>query len=591
MGNVAPRGKEKYRLRSLWLIALALPLLSLNVEADTPQDQQRPDEDAPKSSTDPRKLDAIERVIRAPLQNEAGWDKLNKEGRWVRVKERVRLLRDEGILYDRRNVHMYLELAWTFWHQIADSADDAHWFYKVQFAHEWQQVMGTPNIGATAREVIEAFRPIAEAPETINQLVKQTPEVGPLIDELAEIGFEPNDELLLYLGELAMFNYMAQPIFTDWPIYVARKQPDPRLAKILRDKDRVDEIKALLAFLRHRILIDRYHMTPKLMLQTMEANGPLDWRHPCAHSLYWALIGITVADDVRRRDSQGPPQFRKIRRLQVMSVQRLMDAGLLTYDPITCYLGEQPDPRFMPYYDRAMWRAIKSLEKRGASMDSVIKSYKDGHENFLLKCVCYLYLWGEEQQAQEMFDRAADLYGQRPHNVRSGTYLHGLEELVLKWVRQNVDTMENVRQFIDGSIRRGIEQGLATGTFKRWEYLLTVAKKIHKQYRDEMVVTPIDKQNRHTLPPFSQMVAEVYASFMQTPAFHPLYKTRIWHNTPLALRKATYNALRQPLSTQAKALGLDFDRLYPRPPGLKEQKPKTNEQEEEEPRAGTVERQ
>ena len=513
-----------------------------------------------------------------------------KEERWDWVNKGIRLLRDEGIIYNPRNVYMYLELAWTFWHKIADTADDAHWYYKGQLAHEWQQVMGTPNVGATADEVIEAFKPIAEAPETISQLVQQTPEVGPLLDELAEIGIEPNGELLRYLGGLAMYNYVAQPIFSDWPILVRRSDLHPRLAEILQDKDRVEEIKALLAFLRHRILIKDYNMKPKLMLETMETYGPLDWRHPCAHSIYWALVGVTVSDEVRYRDFREMTQLGNTHRLNVMSVQRLMDAGLMTYDPITGYLGEQPDPRFMPYYDKAMWRAIESLERRGSIMDSVVKSYKDGHENFLLKCVVYLYLWGEEQQAQEMFDRAADLYSQRPHNIRQGTFLEGVEEFVLKWVKQNVDTMENTRQFIDGSVRRGIEQGLAAGNFKRWEYLLTVAQKIHKQYQDEKVITTIDKQNRNALPSFGKMVAEVYANVLQAPAFHPLYKSRIWHNTPLGLRKATYNALRQPLSMQARALGLDFDRLYPRPPGLEMPKPETDEQEKEEPKVGTVER-
>jgi len=513
-----------------------------------------------------------------------------KEERWDWVNKGIRLLRDEGIIYNPRNVYMYLELAWTFWHKIADSADDAHWYYKGQLAHEWQQVMGTPNIGATAKEVIDAFRPIAEAPETVGELIQQTPEVGPLLDELAEMGIEPNDQLLLYLGGLAMYNYMPQPIFTDWPILVRRSDLDPRLAEILQDEDRVDELKALLAFLRSRILRDYYHMKPDRMLETMETYGPLDWRHPCAHSLYWALVGVTVSDEVRYRDFQELTQLGNTHRLNVMSIQRLMDAGLFTYDPMTGYLGEQPDPRFMPYYDEAMWRAIKSLEKRGAIMDSVIKSYRDGHENFLLKCVVYLYLWGEEEQAKQMYDRAAELYSQRKHNILTGTYLHGMEEFVLKWIKQNVDTMENTRQFIDGSVRRGVEQGLAVGNYKRWEYLLTVAKKIHKQYQDEMVITTIDEQNRNALPAFTQMVAEVYANVMQTPAYNPLYKSRIWHNTPMILRKATYHPLRQPLARQARALGLDYDRLYPRPPGLEDPKPRTDEQKPEEPKVGTVER-
>ena len=493
-----------------------------------------------------------------------------KEERWDWINKGIRLLRDKGIVANPHNVYLYREIAWTFWHKIAAMSDDAHWYYKTQLAVEWQQIMGTPNIGATSKQTIDAFRPIANAPKTIEQLCAQKPDVKALVDELAQIGFAPDANLLIYLGKLAMFNYVSQPIFTDWPLLVAPENLDKRLAAMLQDPKRVESVEALLAFMRHKVLVEEYHMEPDRMLLTMETYGPLDWRHPCAHSLYWAMAGVQLSDMMRYRDFRETTQHGNTHRLNVMSIQRLARTGQLTFDPLTKYIGNQPDPRFIPYYDLARERAIEPM-RDDPKMKTVVESYDGGHENFLLQMAYFSFIWGDEKQAREIFLRSADLYRNTPESRKAHTYEQPLEEFVLAYLKQNKDDVNNVRQYIEAALRRGIREGLAEGDLERWDMMRRQARKIHTEFQKSGVTTTIDSgaPNRNMLPKFDGMVAEVYVNHMQAPGIGPLMKSRVWLNTPLDLRQATYKRIENPLTRQCRAMSLNFAAMFPAPKGLK----------------------
>ena len=56
-------------------------------------------------------------------------------------------------------------------------ADEMHILFKRNFALEWQMLLGEPPDG-TDEEIANAFRPIAEAPETFAKLYQASPEVS-----------------------------------------------------------------------------------------------------------------------------------------------------------------------------------------------------------------------------------------------------------------------------------------------------------------------------------------------------------------------------------------------------------------------------
>src|ERR1051325_7178900 len=46
---------------------------------------------------------------------------------------------------------------------------------------------------------------------------------------------------------------------------------------------------------RRRLLIEKYKMSPELMKEVDEKYGPVEWRLPEAHAIYWAVKGLQAA--------------------------------------------------------------------------------------------------------------------------------------------------------------------------------------------------------------------------------------------------------------------------------------------------------
>lgn len=122
--------------------------------------------------------------------------------RWDWVSKGIRLLRDEGLVYNPNSIGLYRELGWIFHHKIAGRTDDMHWHYKIELAREWQEVLGAPTEGATIDEALDSFRPIAVAAERCFPLSRPSREARQKLKQIAEA----DPEIATELGELAGLN-------------------------------------------------------------------------------------------------------------------------------------------------------------------------------------------------------------------------------------------------------------------------------------------------------------------------------------------------------------------------------------------------
>src|SRR6266571_8664759 len=68
--------------------------------------------------------------------------------RWRWVERGIRLLRDDGLRYNRNETLIYRELAWFFQHKMGQNLDDANMYYKQEWANEMAKVFDkkTPNL-------------------------------------------------------------------------------------------------------------------------------------------------------------------------------------------------------------------------------------------------------------------------------------------------------------------------------------------------------------------------------------------------------------------------------------------------------------
>jgi len=65
------------------------------------------------------------------------------------------------------------------------------------------------------------------------------------------------------------------------------------LAAQLREGPAGEEI---VRFLRRKLMTETYRLDPKAMAEIETKYGPVDWRMPQAHALYWAYLGLPHAE-------------------------------------------------------------------------------------------------------------------------------------------------------------------------------------------------------------------------------------------------------------------------------------------------------
>jgi len=505
--------------------------------------------------------------------------------RWDWVNKGVHLLRDRGIPYNPRAVRLYRELGWIFFHKIGGMTDDMHWYYKQNLAFDWQELLGAPTQAATGEQAADNFRPIAQAPDTQAALIEQSPEVGPLIAAINQRGWMLNEDLLRRIGRVQMLSDSLDiaALAADRDAALV-DETDRRVAEVLRDPDLKPGVEPLVAFLRKQVLRDNYHMDAQIMLDLMEKFGPVDWRHPAAHSLYWSSRGVAVAAGVR--NDEHIDKLNTDRQV-IHSLQQLAWFGRLGFDPVTRRIDLLPDPRFFEAYNTALKDANERIAAEEKYLETVSQNFEAGHENFLQRAVFFSYLYGSEEQARDFFLEAKELYEHKRHNQQSSRYNMTLEDFVFSEMKYDMGTSGVNRQFIDAMIIRGLTQGLGNNRMDVFQRFLTMARRAHREVQAASIVNPTATQDRMKILPFDQTLLESYIGFLQQPSVSLLLRSRVYRNTPLSmeLRQKAYDRIRQPLMQQARSARppMNFDRAFPEPPNMDQYRDDRTQQPQGEP--------
>jgi len=494
--------------------------------------------------------------------------------RWDWVSKGIALLRDKGIVYNPTAVRLYRELGWIYFHKIGHYMDDMQWYYKVQLATQWQELLGELPLGATTQQAIDAFRTIAEAPDSMTELMATHPGVGKLLARLYRLGYRPDEAMLRQIGRVAMYGGLTDgdSIGADGAGKVDHSFDD-ELAKILANPEWADSVAPVLACLRKEVLRKNYHMDPAFMLHLMEIYGPLDWRHPAAHGCYWSEMGVKMAS-ATRRDGEQPKLERLVEidllntnRQSIHALQQLAWFGKVVFDPVAGRLDLLPDPRFIPAYDRAMDLAKQRIDS-GSFGRVGSSSFEDGHENFLLRAMTDHYLYGDMDQARYFYKKVRGLYGYKLNNRESGRYRKPLDALVADQLRQNLDMMANTNQFIRAMLGRAFEHGLAYNQLDVFNRFVQIARLAHTSYQEGKAKEAHTSQGRLRLLPFDQVLEKSYLVFMQSSRLSLLRRSRLWANTPFQLKRRVSDKLIPVLHRQAKQAGFDPERAFPQLQGM-----------------------
>ena len=194
------------------------------------------------------------------------------EDRWRWVKRGIELIRDEALEYNPGDPELFRQLGWIYQHKMGKEMDDANLYYKTQMAEEMIRLFG---------DYYGQWELLDRSPLTERKLIA-------VLDKKA-------DDYRRIMAENDMTFAMLEEQFRDKAILPESVKGEFDELGISRDVE---------LCLRHRWMVNKYRLDPKVLMRCNEVYGDLDYRLPEAHAIYWAHRGkekwFTAASKFKR---------------------------------------------------------------------------------------------------------------------------------------------------------------------------------------------------------------------------------------------------------------------------------------------------
>jgi hypothetical protein len=491
------------------------------------------------------------------------------EERWGWVNRGMELLRSQGMPLNPKDPDLPMELGWIYFHKIGGKSDREHWYYKARLAREFRELYGDPAGDGTTQQVIERFRPIVNAADSLDDL-RQDADVAEAIELLEAHGAAPDEAFVRMLGRAMLYGASVDVrirLGTGLPeganrSLIAALQADERLQRAVFQK--------IVPCLQKRVFIERYRMQPAFMLEVMERFGPLDWAHPHAHGIYWSEQSIEIARMNRHRERINELTLIRTR---LGNIQHLMRSGRIEFDTLGSRIDILPDPRFIDAYETGVRHAIEMIESdAGLSAAefgrATVGDLLGGYESFLRQATVFAYLYGDERKAVDCFEKLRQI-SRESGNGDDPLYTGGIERfMALKLADVMEIDISNLRQFLDAMIQRALLDGLAKGRRDTFNRFVHIAHSVYEKQFGHKGGAAVHVNPEGRLPPFPRIVDTSFENVMRQQSTPLMVRARIWAWAPDALKARVWPTLGELLAIQAEAAGLDPARAFPIPPGV-----------------------
>ncbi|MCH2138732.1 MAG: hypothetical protein MK074_06750 [Phycisphaerales bacterium] len=506
------------------------------------------------------------------------------EERWEWVRKGIALVRDEGLRYNPNDILLYRDLAFWHDHKIEGVSDDAHPIYKREFAKEWHDVLGQPPL--TWPERTAWMQSIADAPDSVEMLVETNPDAALLVDRL-------NDELAPLLPEgatvlgrellrmVTMLEAINGASYTAQAMDLAGMLDDNgdavmgKLDALRRDPELAPGWDALLATLRKEVLQDQYNMDPQLMAEYTRDFGPIDWRHPQAHALYWSRTGGKRGE--RRVSDDDDHHAINTDRQQLHSLQDLARGGRVMYDPFSPSMpGRFPEPDFIDTTSQLFDELyVKYNESSGMGGETFLEFIK----NFLGHNIRVAFRQGETERAEELYDLLDRRFG-RGAFPPNPAYSMPLDVFVREIGRDEYDRQPYVAlSDVIGGLRYAFRVGVGQNRPEIYEEAIAFANDVTEFFRTHEFMDFETKMGtgrmRDLVSQIGQSAELAFLQLMTDPSVPIEERATIWaqvDDMEPQIRMRTYDRIRPWLDREISSGPLRgriaVDQLLPEPPGM-----------------------
>lgn len=235
---------------------------------------------------------------------------------------------------------------------------------------------------------------------------------------------------------------------------------------------------------RARLLREKYKMDPAFMKEVDERYGPLEWRLPETHAIYWAAEGLkrALANPTRVK----PEELIMLRRVIYQSMQLAFQRGRLITNPLVKAFEFGPN---LDMIEKASAAYEQAAEDDKANHDHILKA----HRNLLRDAVYFLYAHNRVADAARWYDYLGKHYpnqtlldGQTnsfPRNLTLGEYAQAR-------VQEDVgeaNSHDRVKSAVEALLVRSY-MSLAAGQDDRAAGYQLLAQQVKAAYEDKTKV-------------------------------------------------------------------------------------------------------
>ncbi len=269
-------------------------------------------------------------------------------------------------------------------------------FVQVWVVQAWNMAY---NISVKFSDPNDRWRWVRHGIELLrDDALRYNPDEALIYRELAwffqhKMGANMDDAHFFYKGAWAaeMTSVLADKPSPKWDGH-------PDFAELIHPQ--TEAAKARVARLR-----ETYKLDPVKMKEVDDQYGPLDWRLPEAHAIYWAYLGLAKSK---------PQDLITLRRVIYQSMQLAFQRGRLTIGPDGgIYLAPNLEiiaKADQAYEQMANWEEAKNLRE----------AIDRAHRNFLKQAVYELYIHNRISEAESWLGRLRAKY---PEAVPAGQSL------------------------------------------------------------------------------------------------------------------------------------------------------------------------
>jgi hypothetical protein len=229
---------------------------------------------------------------------------------------------------------------------------------------------------------------------------------------------------------------------------------------------------------RAQLMREKYHMDPEKVVEIDQRYGPLEWRLPDAHAIYWAELGLKEA-------KQGSRYHLRMAIYQSMQMSVLR--GRFVYLPGTKELEVRPNLDLIT-------KANTAYEAMLAESANTEHRIDIGHKNFLKDAVYQLYVYNRLKEAEFWYQHLLKNYPEPEMLGRS--YEEFAIGRVQEWAGRY--SLDRINGIIEGLIENSFLQ-LALGEDDHAAGLQRLAAAIWKRHQEKFA----DQQERMGLKPIS----------------------------------------------------------------------------------------